>query len=1301
MIERQDELDDESRSLLAELCETPVGRRWLLKAGLASAVVVGGLGAARSEAKPAPKKPRRRTETTELHFVLGHVRGRSRLTLEANGQVIRLTRHTKASRAALRRRGGLWQVMDLSKLTHHVPVVKLPSDQAIVVSVYGHDGRRKVLVAQLLHSPRAATVRFARLSQRASGSLRHALPSARRLASLGLKPHDVRTAQQVADLATIGDSYQLAATVVGMHPNIATKDPTNAAITSQLLSTTGPVTDFGKYLLTFQKTKHFSQNVPAVNADGSPAMISIPIVQDGKVTGYQSTGFTTMQLNPDNDKTFAPVFQKAVVAGIRAVRDTASLGAVIDQPLDQDPAASTKTWVQPQGVIAQAQPLQARARAAAGFQPTVSNTGVLFGTQTVVNSGFTATQVPLTLYNNWVRWVWVYVQYLGAGNENLSANPNATFPDTKYSQSLGVLPQVFTILGVPLWNTNTISKTLNFPEGAHTARLLFCGLGSNLQDGSWRQYFPADAYLDANGNQKIAPQDEVEIASLITGILTIGLTAFALATDFSVGAAWDAIRDFTLDESVRSAEKLVLPAIEGVALGIAAGAETYDSIEANGGTGNIWSILLQIAAVIPKVIFNPAFFEGFWTNVAIALCGVLSFTKMISAFPVIGEVLAVLEVVGDVATLAEVCAESIVAPWVIENQVQLTYPATITVNRDMRDSTFPKTATSYQLTSKVDGALVFDPNTGVVNAGGVAQPGPLMLPVTAPFGGKLIQWSIVFLNARGVQVGTGVSAQFPNDDPANPASAVPITITELEVPIDSNTAFKRTVTTAYRSTPPTTAGYTWTNQIVDKGTVLSTGIGQVLSTSVSTLSGVAGVVWEQNNRFYIRGVPVGQAGATIPLGSATTEGYAKRPFLLLDPFVGRADQGNHVLLEPDPSTDAYHVRRVMLDATTGAPTWDPSASWGTFPLTVSAAALHASGRVVAVHTDSGRFSWLKPVNVDNPVLAAFTAGPGTQVGLLGSPIAIAVTNPGVALILEAAGASGPQLAAFDLNGNPVPYFNAPVTRRSLITPGRRRSASGQGQYTLTLINPAPTSTSPSTAPDRSTSSTTPAPAPTPAATTSTSTHQPEHYSTTTPSASTSRTSRSTTGAASTAPTTTHSSTSAPANHTSTPHSASPNHHSAASTPKNSSAAKHPNPNPSPNRASTLEQPHTPAPDPHRPTGPLCRGDCADVPGRRGDGARAARGRRWISIDLLDQSILDRTGEPRRQQSKPELHTSRGARRKFRTGSGDRRHAARLLEQYRRDDRARKRQRRQRRPKLHQHTGSRIPQQQQRVRGGGR
>src|SRR5262249_22436673 len=192
------------------------------------------------------------------------------------------------------------------------------------------------------------------------------------------------------------------------------------------------------------------------------------------------------------------------------------------------------------------------------------------------------------------RWMWAYVQYIGKDGENLSTGPGK-FPDTKYALSLALVPQVFTLLGVPLWDTNSVPVTLNFPQGAHTARLLYCGLGSNIAGVDWRQYFPADAYPDL-----IAPHDEVEVAAVMTGILTIGLSAFALLTDMDITAAfssicqlmeepnaWDAIFQLMSDTSF-------LTATEAFATTVAAGGATYEDISANGGAQNIWSILLGL-----------------------------------------------------------------------------------------------------------------------------------------------------------------------------------------------------------------------------------------------------------------------------------------------------------------------------------------------------------------------------------------------------------------------------------------------------------------------------------------------------------------------------------------------------------------------------------------------------------------------------------------------------------------------------------------------------------------------------------
>ena len=1062
MSDERVDVDGESESLLRELWLTPVGRRWILKAGLgsAAAVAVANLRvwsdpAVAVAAKLAPRS----SVSTTLHFALGAATrhdgaskhpGVSDLVLVANGARHPLVPHTAATRRALKAKGGLWRVMDLSALTHYVSAVRLPADQAIVVTVYGRrsrhsaDGRNEkheVLVAQLHHVPPRATLRLATAARRARGSLGSVLGHPQRLRALGIKSSHVRSPADVVQLDAIVDSYQTATALTMLHPNVATKDTTAAAATKSLLGQTPAVTALGSYITRMQHDgRDVATSVLATDRDGSPSQIKL---------GQTTTTFSTIKLNRD-DSRFVAATKSAVSGGVRAVRNTSELGAVIDKPLDQDKPASTGTWVQPQGVTPRPQAYSPPLAAAAGLDIKVKNEGLLDGTYTVVNGSFAAGKVPLKIYNNYVRWVWVYVQYLGPGDKNLSLNSSATFPDTKYSKSLAILPQVFTVLGIPLWDTNTIDVTLDFPEGAHTARLLYCGLGADIVDGGWRQYFPVDAYPD-----RIAPTDEVLVPALITGILTIGLNVFALATDLDIGTTWAALKEIIENDEPELfsvfdglLEGLVaLTASEALATATAAGAQSYLAI-ANAGENveNLWSILLGLASVIPKVIFSPIA-ARFWGRVAVALLGEEGASKVGEAIPLIGEAIAVIEIVGDAVTLAEVAAETLASPWVIENEVALTYQASVTISRDPRASTFPATAVSWRMEALVDGALTLDPITGQINAGGRIQTDPLALTVTAPFGGKVIQWSIVMLDAAGHQVGTGVSPQFPNDDPANPPSVVSFAIIEIPATITASTVFKRADTTTYSTAA---RGYTWSDQVPDTGTVTGGGIQQVTGAAIATTLGVAGVVWKQGDRYWLRGVPVAESGTTIKFGSVTRERYARRPFLLFDSFVGKADVGNHVLLEPDETTDAYHVRMLSLDPVTGALSWDPTVSHGTFTLPVSAAALHSSGRVVTLHTDSGRVGRIQPVATSRPLLAAYSAGPGTEIGLLQSPTAVAVTNPGVVLVLEA-GAS--QLAAFDLNGNPVRYFAAQSTLQARHRPNqRRRGAAPTLQFTLPLAS---------------------------------------------------------------------------------------------------------------------------------------------------------------------------------------------------------------------------------------------------------
>ncbi len=124
--------------------------------------------------------------------------------------------------------------------------------------------------------------------------------------------------------------------------------------------------------------------------------------------------------------------------------------------------------------------------------------------------------------------------------------------------------------------------------------------------------------------------------------------------------------------------------------------------------------------------------------------------------PGIGQVIGVLDAVGDAITLAEVCTETIISPWVIENEVSLTYAATVTINHATNDATFPRTATSYSLTAQVDGSKVLDPINGTVTQG---QSAPVVAQVpNAPFGGKEIQWTWCSVTRRGSRSGPAVSA---------------------------------------------------------------------------------------------------------------------------------------------------------------------------------------------------------------------------------------------------------------------------------------------------------------------------------------------------------------------------------------------------------------------------------------------------------------------------------------------------------------------------------------------------------------
>jgi hypothetical protein len=1011
--------DDGVDGTIAQLMGSAVGRRWLLKAGFgagaAAVVVPRWAGAAGPNPFAGLIAGVGVVESRTFHFALGAAAHVEDLTLHMNGQEVPLSPHTPLTRMRLLGQGSLWRKLRRGRLTHYAEV-EVPAERGLLASVRGMRDGQDVVVAQTFHAPVAGMREVAEAAFELEGSYRLVAGSLERLTGLGLQPSQITSADEVVALDSVVDSHQTAIALTMLHPNVATIGSIEVPTTKSLLGQTPEVTTLGNQIdQMHQAGEDYASVAPVVDADGNPSQVTI---RDEVVT------LTTVKLNT-TDTTFTTTARSAFVAGIHGVRDRGDLGKVINRPLDElHDTGDTATWHQAEGVVPAPTPYVPPAGEQATVRAHVKSPypTLLYGTYTQVFGGLSDRQLPLKLYNNYVRWVSVYVQYLKADGTNLSLDPNATFPNTRHAKSLGLLPQIWTILGVPIWDTNTIDVTLDYPLEASTARLLFCGLGDNAIGGGWRQYFPPDAYPSG----AIAPTDEVLMASLLTGVLTIGVTAFALLVDMDVANSWAGIKaamanpdllDAALKQLIGSR---ILTVIESLAVAVATGAATALDIQNNGGSAdNIWSILVNFGSIIPKVLFG-AFGNPVWAPIALALLVGVANSKIKLALPLVGQVLAVLAAVGDVLTLGEAIGETIASPWVIENEVSLQYAATVTVRPDPNSGTppaWPATARSWRIEAKIDGAAALSPpQTGTLNAGGGTDTTPIVLQLTAPFGGNAITWSIVVLDATGHQVATGMSPPLPNNDSDNPPATVDFQVKELPATITPATVFRRADTTVFN---PTLPGYTWSRDVVDSATAPSGGIQEITGVTVSTRLGVAGLVWKANDRFWLRGVPVAETGTTISLGSATRQGFARRPFLLFDAFVGAADVGNHVLLEPDDTEDGYNVRALTIDPTTHELSWDPATSLGTFVLPVDAAALHSSGRVVTVHTATGRLAHVLPAATPQPPLATYAAGPGTEIGLLSAPTAIAVTNPGILLVLEA-GAS--QLAAFDLNGNPARYF---------------------------------------------------------------------------------------------------------------------------------------------------------------------------------------------------------------------------------------------------------------------------------------
>jgi hypothetical protein len=1026
---------------IRRLIRTPVGRRLVLKLGGASALALaaGNLGGCGDDEGPfgstptpaptvTPTPVQRPREIRDVFCALSGAEPVENLSLSAGANRYPIETLTPLDRQALADQGGGYSFIDPERLTHVARNVDLPSDQPLLLYVRGQLGADTVYVAETIHIPIKAVTFAWRAALILAGSAAQLLGGVDWLAELGISSPQLITAEDLADLTTTITPSSIAAALVYKHPEIASLESDSSAVTMALLLADPGVSDLAADIAQLlQQGIPYAVQEPVLDDNGQQIYITDP-------SGATSVPAYTLEINTDLDDRF----NRAVGLCIDDVKNSMDLEG--------------KTWNLTPGTPPQPQPAESQiVPGDDGFNVTTGWSDYKHGIKVTVDSfDPTTRQIPIKVWNNYVRYVGVYVQYLDGQGNPLS--PGSGTRNTDYCDWLTDVPDMPELFGIPLEEGKNYSQaTLTFPDGATAARLLVCGLGNSAYGTSWRDFFPSNAY-----SGRLNP-DECTWGIIMTSVLDIGVILMFLAMDVGNTKVADTYRQMAgnTSEELMTAFQTVIRNIAitnrvlaVTALIVSAGATTGDLVVSGGSLAKaIWADLAKMGAILARLLATAPKNQSLKNFFQAILAYFVEAETAEKLIPVVGEVIAAMAVIGDVAQLAQTSAEVGTSPWVIDDTIHVTYTATVTLKHDPKDAVFPRSATKWTLTPVIGGSGSRDPITGDVTPVGTRSD-PIVVTVTdVPISGT-IQYSVTFINADGAQVGKGATAKLANNDVNNLPRTVEITIQEIAIPITAHTVFERQNTTAYSTADN---GYTWTTNNQVGGTVQDkTGILEINSITVGTVSGMAGYVWRasETNQYWIRNLPTIQNEGQPTIQLQTGGPYSRKPLVVYDRLNPDLVNGNNFLLEPEEQGTGYQVRRLKLSADGGTLGWNAGESWGQFLNPLSAVTLHPSGYLVGVNAETGKLDVhrIPPNPTDDtnlPPMASVYAGPGTRPGLTQTPVGVAITITGVVVVLEA-GAN--RLQAFDLAGNPVAYLGTDPNNLSYYAP----LASGGNDTLLSL-----------------------------------------------------------------------------------------------------------------------------------------------------------------------------------------------------------------------------------------------------------
>ncbi len=487
-----------------------------------------------------------------------------------------------------------------------------------------------------------------------------------------------------------------------------------------------------------------------------PELWSLIAYKSGTSGGDDSWCAANPILNDATGKPFLDEFGSIVYDFEVSEEVLALAGAVIRDVLQTtkaDEVLRGKLWTTADGVASR--PIDAPVQAGAGAGNNTGYTlaaslanGQRSGGCTFETRLFDAStrSIEVKIENDFSRYLGLYVEFFDQNKNRLTlsdsqwskALPNQLFPaiskyvwlQTEQTRAVDFLAPTSTLLGFPVL-AGRLTRYVRLPEEAASARMILGSLGQ----GVFRDYQP----------ELIGVAGTLVFNYAIPGVFLacgLGITETQSLIDILDGTILVDCLTVMLKSS-KNADALVNPNTS----------QEERNAAQSALNSSLNRLMLDLANNFAKLLLNGAV-----AKLLAWLVSRIAVAQVVMSIPFVGWGFRAASVAVTVATIVQTTVQVASNPSQIDNLLSLGMNLNLTIHRDLKNFTFPASATAYEVRVHIAGKTFYTTGPLVLAAGGLSEAIQVALP-NIPSGGTGRIY-VLFTGENGLLVGKGFAATY-------------------------------------------------------------------------------------------------------------------------------------------------------------------------------------------------------------------------------------------------------------------------------------------------------------------------------------------------------------------------------------------------------------------------------------------------------------------------------------------------------------------------------------------------------------